>query len=114
MFEIYVVLEMAPTAAEFRALYLSNNWADLQSLHKRLRDNTRVVANSLRGDGFTIVNCSAGNVTGYANTCSRDSVSLKNDITSLLGDDMPFRFGIGSSLKEAYLVAFEGEGDLSA
>jgi hypothetical protein len=111
MSETYVILDVAPTAAEFRALCIGNDWARLERLHKRLRDGTRLVANSLRGDGFTILNCSAGNVTGRASFCSRNSVSLKSDISSLLGEDMPFKFGTGSSLKAAYLAAFDGDGE---
>lgn len=114
MSETYVVLELAPTAAEFRALCLANDWAGLERLQKRLRDGTRLVANSLRGDGFTIINCSAGNVTGRASSCSRDRNSLQIDIASLLGEDMPFRCGTGYSLKEAYLVASDGEGECPA
>ncbi len=112
MSEIYLFLEVGPTADEIRSTCLRNDWARLERLHKNLRDATRLVANSLRGDGFAIVNCSAGNVTGHASFCSRDEASLREDINSLLGNT-PLRLGIGSSLKDAYLGAFSGEACLN-
>jgi len=113
MSEIYLIADAGPTPAEYGRLCLDNNLEGLERLHKRLRDGTRLVANSLRGDGFTIINCSAGNVTGHAISCSRDSASLRDDVASLLGKDVPFRFGVGSSLKDAYLAAFKNEGQIS-
>lgn len=109
MQETFVIVEMSLTPGLFRQLCMSNDWAALELLQKRLRDGTRVVANSLRGDGFTIVNCSAGNVTGRASTCSRDADGLSEDVASLLGQDIPFRFGFGSSLRNAYVAAFGEE-----
>jgi hypothetical protein len=106
MSEIYVIIEAGPGPGQFRELCLSDDWAALELLQKRLRDGTRLVANSLRGDGFSIVNCSAGNVTGRAYACSRDAESLKDDVVSLLGLDLFFRFGVGSSLRDAYVAAF--------
>lgn len=106
MSEIFIIIEAGPSPGHFRELCLANDWPALEILQKHLRDGTRVVANSLRGDGFTIVNCSAGNVTARADSCSRDADGLREDVVTLLGQDMPFRFGIGSSLREAYSAAF--------
>jgi hypothetical protein len=113
MSAIYMIVEAGLNPSQFRELCLSNDWSALELFQKRLRDGTRVVANSLRGDGFAIVNCSAGNVTGRAETCSRDADGLRDDVISLLGHDVPVRIGIGSSLRDAYVAAF-GEDNVSA
>lgn len=80
MSAIYIIVEAGLKPGHFRELCLSNDWSVLELFQKRLRDGTRVVANSLRGDGFAIANCFAGNVTGRADSCSRDADGLRDDV----------------------------------
>lgn len=102
MAERYVIIDASPDEAAFAALCLADDWDGLARLHRQIRDRTRVVANGLRGEGFEIVNCAAGNVTGHASDVSSSDDSLIEDIKSLLGADLPFRIGLGPTLKAAY------------
>jgi len=102
MAERYVIIDASPGEAAFAALCLADDWDGLARLHRQIRDRTRVVANGLRGEGFEIVNCAAGNVTGHAGETSSSDDSLIEDIESLLGTDLPFRIGLGPTLKAAY------------
>lgn len=100
----YLIFEASPTAHVYEALCLHNDWTGLERLHKQLRDRTRLIANSLRSDGFTILNCSAGNVTAHALSCSRSDADLHEDIASLCDKQIVYQLGIGSSLRAAYLA----------
>lgn len=100
----YLIFDASPTAGSYEALCLDNDWTGLERLHKQLRDRSRLVANSLRSDGFTILNCSAGNVTAHALSCSRSDAHLHEDIASLCNQQIAYQLGIGSSLRAAYLA----------
>lgn len=102
MAERYVIIDASPGEAAFAALCLSEDWDGVARLHREIRDRTRVVANCLRGWGFEIANCAAGNVTGHASEVSSSDDSLVEDIKNLFGPDLPFRVGLGSTLKAAY------------
>lgn len=69
MEERYLIFDASVAAASYETLCLDNDWAGLERLHRQLRDRTRLIANSLRSDGFMILNCSAGDVTAHAHSC---------------------------------------------
>lgn len=103
MEERYLIFDAGPSEASYRELCLNEDWEGLERMHRRLRDVTRLISNSLRGDGFTIVNCCAGNATAHAVSCSRSDAHLHEDIATLCGDLIHYKLSVGSSLRAAYL-----------
>lgn len=98
----YIIVESASWARLHSDRCLADDLDGLERLYKHLREDTRLIANSLRSFGFAITNCAGTNVTAYSSQPMAEDDTLVDAIGDLTRAYFDFKTGLGTTLAEAF------------
>ncbi len=98
----YIIVESASATSLIAECCIANDIGGLDRLYRQLREDTRLIANSFRGSGFTIVNCAGINVTACSEHPLATDDTLVEGVPSLTRPRLDFRVGLGTTLAEAF------------
>ncbi|HEV7433935.1 MAG TPA: mCpol domain-containing protein [Pseudorhizobium sp.] len=98
---MFVIVESG-TAERLLFEYCSRNELDeVKRLYRHLREDTRLIANSLRPNNFEIINCAGTNVTAYSANSRVTDDTISAVIQDLTRPRLRFLVGLGATLSEA-------------
>ena len=100
----YIIVESASASRLLAEHYRANDLEGLERLYRHLREDTRLIANSFRASGFTVLNCAGINVTAHSADPLATDDMLIDGVRSLTRAPLDFRAGIGTTLAEAFNV----------
>lgn len=82
--------------------YLRNDLKALEAINENVNNKTRLIADFLRKQGFSVIFCAADGVAGYCDKETPDDDFIFDNIKNIAGNELSFSVGIGNSLRESY------------
>lgn len=100
----YIIVESASWGRLHSERCLANDLDGLERLYKHLREDTRLIASSLRSFGFAIKNCAGTNVTAVSSQPMAEDDTVVDAIGDLTRAYFEFKIGLGTTLAEAFTL----------
>jgi hypothetical protein len=97
----FVIVESGTAEAMLSEYCSRDDLDEVKRLYRHLREDTRLIANSLRPNNFEIINCAGTNVTAYSGNSLITDETILAGIRDLTRPRFQFLVGIGNTLSEA-------------
>lgn len=100
----YITIDGDDVGQKITSSYLKNDLSQLSRINELVREKTRLIAEFLRSQGFTVIFCAADGVAGYGEYVEASDEFIAESIKSLSGDELTFSIGVGRSLRDSYIA----------
>lgn len=100
----YITIDGDDVGQMIAYCYLKNDPERLTEMNNLVQTTTRLIADFLQSQNFTVIFCAADGVAAYSSSPTATDDVLFRSISKLAGKTLTFSAGVGSSLRQSYIA----------